>query len=40
MLLKAIDMERLNQTVRDLQECLADTGSTQVIYDVEPMDMM
>ncbi len=40
MLLKAADMERLNQTVRDLMEALADTGSTQVICDVEPMDMM
>ncbi len=40
MLLKAADMEQLNQTVRDLVETLADTGSTQVICDVEPMDMM
>ncbi len=40
MLLKATDMEHLNQTVRDLMETLADTGSTQVVYDVEPMDMM
>ncbi len=40
MLLKAADMERLNQTVRNLVEALADTGSTQVVCDVEPMDMM
>jgi primosomal protein N' (replication factor Y) len=40
MLLKAADMEQLNQTVRDLMEALTDAGSTQVVYDVEPMDMM
>ncbi len=40
MLLKATDMEQLNQTVRDLQERLVDTGSTQIVYDIEPMDMM
>jgi len=40
MLLKAADMERLNQTIQDLMEALADTGSTQMVCDVEPMDMM
>jgi len=40
MLLKAPDMASLHQTVRGLLEVLGDTGSTQVICDIEPVDMM
>ncbi len=40
MLLKARDMMVLRQTVERLREALGDTGPIQVIYDIEPMDMM
>ncbi len=40
MLLKAADMPGLHHTVHQLMEALGDTGSTQMICDIEPVDMM
>lgn len=40
MLLKAANMPQLRHTVEELRERLDDTGATQIICDIEPMDMM
>ena len=40
MLLKAPDTASLHQTVRGLLEVLGDTSSTQIVCDIDPVDMM
>ena len=40
MLIKAPDMPRLHQTIHELTNRLGDTGSTTVVADIEPVDMM
>jgi primosomal protein N' (replication factor Y) len=40
VLIKAGEMARLRKVVADIEAALEDTGSTQVICDIEPADMM
>lgn len=40
ILIKAPDMPRLHATIQDFTNRLGDTGSTTVLVDIQPMDMM
>ena len=40
ILIKAPDISRLHQTIQELTKRFGDTGSTTVVVDVQPMDMM